>query len=53
MAYPANLLGDPEVSANIYDKSRNLPNTDTQNLVQICGNFWVTQYYTFSTTHGY
>ena len=25
------LLGDPEVTANIYGKSRNLPNTDTQN----------------------
>ena len=24
------LLGDPEVTANIYCKSRNLPNTDTQ-----------------------
>ena len=23
--------GDPEVTANIYGKSRNLPNTDTQN----------------------
>ena len=25
------LLGDPEVTENIYCKSRNLPNTDTQN----------------------
>ena len=25
------LLGDPEVTANIYCKSRNLPITDTQN----------------------
>ena len=25
------VLGDPEVTANIYCKSRNLPNTDTQN----------------------
>ena len=25
------LLGDPEVTANIYCKLRNLPNTDTQN----------------------
>ena len=25
------ILGDPEVTANIYWKSRNLPNTDTQN----------------------
>ena len=24
-------MGDPEVTANIYCKSRNLPNTDTQN----------------------
>ena len=24
------ILGDPEVTANIYCKSRNLPNTDTQ-----------------------
>ena len=28
---PAKLLGDPEVTANIYCKSRNLTNTDTQN----------------------
>ena len=26
-----NVLGDPEVTANIYCKSNNLPNTDTQN----------------------
>ena len=26
-----NILGDPEVTANIYCKSHNLPNTDTQN----------------------
>ena len=26
------LLGDPEVTANIYCKPRNLPNTDAQNL---------------------
>ena len=25
------ILGDPEVTSNIYCKSRNLPNTDTQN----------------------
>ena len=25
-----NILSDPEVIANIYCKSRNLPNTDTQ-----------------------
>ena len=25
------ILGDPEVTASIYCKSRNLPNTDTQN----------------------
>ena len=25
------LLGDPEVTTNIYGKKRNLPNTDTQN----------------------
>ena len=25
------ILGDPEVTANIYCKSRNLPNKDTQN----------------------
>ena len=25
------ILGDPEVTANMYFKSRNLPNTDTQN----------------------
>ena len=37
------LLRDPEVTANKYCKSRNLPNTDTQITVQICGNFWVTQ----------
>ena len=27
----AIILGDPEVTANIYCKSSNLPNTDTQN----------------------
>ena len=27
----AHLLGDKEVTANIYCKSRNLPNADTQN----------------------
>ena len=26
-----SLLGEPEVTANIYCKSSNLPNTDTQN----------------------
>ena len=26
-----DILGDPEVTANIYCKSRNLPNTNTQN----------------------
>ena len=26
---PNLVLGDPEVTANIYCKSRNLPNTDT------------------------
>ena len=26
-----NVLGDPEVTANIYCKSRNLSNTDMQN----------------------
>ena len=26
-----NVLGDPEVTASIYRKSRNLPNADTQN----------------------
>ena len=26
-----DILSDPEVTANIYCKSRNLPNTDTQN----------------------
>ena len=25
-----NLLGDPEVTENTYCKSRNIPNTDTQ-----------------------
>ena len=29
--YIYTLLGDPEVTANIYCKSRNLPDTDTQN----------------------
>ena len=29
--YYGILLGDPEVTPNIYCKSRNLPNTDTQN----------------------
>ena len=27
----ASVLGDPEVTTNIYCKSRNLPNKDTQN----------------------
>ena len=27
----SELLGDPEVTLNIYCKLRNLPNTDTQN----------------------
>ena len=30
------LLGDPEVTANIYCKSRNLHNTDTQNYSTDC-----------------
>ena len=29
-AISAHILGDPEVTANIYCKSRNLPNSDTQ-----------------------
>ena len=33
------ILGDPEFTTNIYCKSRNLPNTDMQITVQICGNF--------------
>ena len=38
------LLGDPEVTANICCKSLNLPNTDTQNYsTDICGDFWFTQ----------
>ena len=31
ITYRRFVLGDPEVTANIYCKSRNLPNTDTQN----------------------
>ena len=31
MADPMIVLGDPEVTANLYCQSRNLPNTDTQN----------------------
>ena len=38
------ILGDPEVTANIYCKSRNLPIRIRKITVQICGNFWVTQY---------
>ena len=39
------MLGDQEVTANIYCKSRNLPNTDTQNYsTDLRYNFWVTQY---------
>ena len=38
------ILCDPEVTANIYCKPRNLPNTDTQNYSTDFGNFWVTQY---------
>ena len=30
-SFNSKVLGDPEVTANIYCKSRNLPNTDTQN----------------------
>ena len=41
----STLLGDPEVTANIYCKSRNLPNSDTKITVQNYGNFWVTQCY--------
>ena len=37
------ILDDPEVTANIYCKSRNLPNRIRKTTVQICGNFWVTQ----------
>ena len=29
----SKILGDPEVTANIYCKSRNLTNTDTQNYI--------------------
>ena len=47
--YSANIwiiLGDPEVTANIYWKSRNLPPIWIhKTTVQICGNFWVTQYF--------
>ena len=35
--------GDPEVTANIYGKS-SLPIQMRKITVQICGNFWVTQY---------
>ena len=38
-----NILGDPVVIANIYCKSRNLLRK-CKITVQICGNFWVTQY---------
>ena len=37
---PKYVLGDPEVTSNIYCKSRKLPNTDTQNYST---DFWVTQ----------
>ena len=40
---PWDVLGAPEVTANIYCKSLNLPNTTTQITVQICGNFWASQ----------
>ena len=39
----SDILGDPEVTANIYYKSRNLTNQDTQNYSTDCGNFWGTQ----------
>ena len=32
---PLLILGDPEVTANIHCKSRNLPNTDTQNYTTV------------------
>ena len=41
-----DILGDPEVTENILCKSRILPNTVSKIAVQICGNFWVTQYAT-------
>ena len=31
LCVPNHVLGDPEVTANTYCKSRNLPNTDSQN----------------------
>ena len=33
--HEGQLLGYPEVTANIYGKSRNFPDTDTQNLLMI------------------
>ena len=44
LPYSILCTGDPEVTTNIYCKSRNLPNTDTQNYSKNCGDFWVTQY---------
>ena len=44
ISFQISILGEPEVTASIYCKSCNLPNTETQRTVQICGNFWVTQY---------
>ena len=38
------ILGDPEVTANTYCISRNLPNTDTQNYGTDLRYTWVTQY---------
>ena len=37
-------LGDQEVTANIYSKSRNLPIQLRKTTVQICDTFWDTQY---------
>ena len=43
------ILGDPEVTANIYCKSRNHPNTDTQNYSTDLRYFRVTQCSVYST----
>ena len=38
------ILGDPEVSANIYCRYATFPIQIHKITVQNCGNFWVTQY---------
>ena len=42
---PQFILGDPEVNANIYCTHATFPIGIRKITVQLCGNFWVTQYF--------